>query len=259
MIAGGRVKVSGFLQSKPASMLAADAPLEVTDDGIAEKWVSRGAHKLLKGLDFWGIDPAGMKCVDIGASTGGFTQVLLARGAARVASVDVGYGQLAWSLRGDPRVRVMERTNARYVTSEEIGWSAGLLTVDASFISLRLLLPNLQTLLSLGGTMIALVKPQFEAGRGRAPKGVVRDARLHAEVLETIGAFVRDETALSLIGATHSPIKGPEGNIEFIFYMKRMDESAGEASSGGAGNLGEADEGPDFSAVVREAHAELTG
>ncbi|MDL2264446.1 TlyA family RNA methyltransferase [Synergistaceae bacterium OttesenSCG-928-I11] len=250
MIAGGRVKVSGFLQHKPASMVSPDAQVEIADDGAEEKWVSRGAHKLLKGLDFWGIDPTGMQCIDIGASTGGFTQVLLARGASRVAAVDVGYGQLAWSLRNDARVRVMERTNARYVTPEEIGWSADLLTVDASFISLRLLLPNLQTLFSLDGTMIALVKPQFEAGRGRTSKGVVRDPALHEEVLRTIAAFVRDETELALIGATHSPIKGPEGNIEFIFYMKRTDE----AHTGD-----EIDKEPDFSAVVREAHTELAG
>jgi 23S rRNA (cytidine1920-2'-O)/16S rRNA (cytidine1409-2'-O)-methyltransferase len=246
MIAGGRVKVSGFLRLKPASMVSPDARVEVVEDDIGERWVSRGAHKLLKGLDFWGIDPTGMRCVDVGASTGGFTQVLLARGAACVAAVDVGYGQLAWSLRSDPRVRVLERTNARYVTPDEIGWSAGLLTVDASFISLRLLLPNLQTLTAPGGTIIALVKPQFEVGRGRTSKGVVRDAALHEDVLATIAAFVRDGTDLALFGATHSPILGPEGNIEFIFYMRRTDETP----PGGE---------PDFSAVVREAHHELAG
>lgn len=244
MITGGMVKVSGFLQVKPASMVQREAPVEVLSgvDGD-EKWVSRGAHKLIKGLDTWGIDPAEKLCTDVGASTGGFTQVLLSRGAAKVAAVDVGYGQLAWTLRNDERVRVLERTNARTVTAEEIGWHASLLTVDASFISLRLLLPNLQTLIELDGTIVALVKPQFEVGKGRTSKGVVRDPDLHAEVLEAMARFVRDETELSLMGATYSPIRGPEGNIEFIFYLRKLIQSADIESPE-----------IDFPALVEEAH-----
>lgn len=243
LITGGAVKVSGFSHDKPASMIPRDASIEVARSDDGERWASRGAHKLIKGLDTWGIDPCGKFCTDIGASTGGFTHVLLSRGAARVAAVDVGYGQLAWELRNDERVKVMERTNARHVTPDEIGWLATLLTVDASFISLRLLLPNLQTLTAQGGTIVALVKPQFEAGRGRTSKGVVRDPEQHVEILETVTRFVRDETELELIGATYSPIRGPEGNIEFIFYMKKTN---GEAS----GDI-------DFRALVNEAHEKI--
>lgn len=225
LIVAGRVKVSGFVQNKPASMAVPDVSLEVSDPpGGDARWVSRGAHKLIKALDVWAVDPSGCDCIDIGASTGGFTQVLLARGAARVAAVDVGYGQLAWTLRNDPRVRVLERTNARYVTQEDIGWPGDILTVDASFISLRLLLPNLQNLVREDGMIMALVKPQFEVGRAQVGKGVVRDPALHAAVLTELAAFAAVETRMSLLDATYSPIKGPEGNIEFIFYLKRLSE-----------------------------------
>ena len=244
LIAGGRVSVSGFLQSKAASLFSPDAAVSVMRDeaeAAGEKWVSRGAHKLLQGLDEWRIDVTGLTCIDIGASTGGFTQVLLSRGASRVAAVDVGYGQLAWQLRNDARVRVLERTNARYLTAAEVGWEADLLTVDASFISLRLLLPNLQKLVTKNGSIIALVKPQFEAGRARAGKGVVRDPEVHLDVLRELADFVSDETELHLAGATYSPIRGPEGNIEFIFYLKK--ERSREAEASGA-----------FPSIVAEAH-----
>jgi 23S rRNA (cytidine1920-2'-O)/16S rRNA (cytidine1409-2'-O)-methyltransferase len=244
LIAGGRVTVSGFLQNKPASMFAPDSQIAVSETG-EKTWVSRGAHKLFKALDEWDIDPAGLDCIDIGASTGGFTQVLLDRGAGRVAAVDVGYGQLAWVLRLDPRVRVIERTNARYVTPEDIGWRGSLLTVDASFISLASLLPNLQNLITDDGVIIALVKPQFEVGRRRAGRGVVRDASLHLEVLESLAAFVSDHTELHLMDATYSPIRGPEGNIEFIFWLTRL------------GNQGSGQRAVNFAARVDEAHARL--
>lgn len=239
-VRAGDVQVGGFVQNKPASLVQEDVRIDVRTDG-AEKWVSRGAHKLIRGLDEWHLNPSGFSCVDIGASTGGFTQVLLSRGAARVAAVDVGYGQLAWVLRNDPRVRIFERTNARYITTDEIGWPADLVTVDASFISLRLLLPNLATLMVEGGRLIALVKPQFEVGRERIGKGVVRDPALHVEVLCEIGAFVLEMPELSLVDATYSPIRGPEGNIEFIFLMTRSSANAAAIV-------------PDFDEIVREAH-----
>lgn len=250
LIAGGRVKVSGFLQQKSASMVSPDAVIELLTDGDECRWVSRGAYKLLKGLETWNIDPTGCDCVDIGASTGGFTQVLLAHGARRVAAVDVGYGQLAWVLRNDPRVTPFERTNARYLTPDEIGWTADLLTADASFISLRLLLPAMQKLIRNRGIMVTLVKPQFEVGRANVGKGVVRDPSLHLDVLRNLAAFMRAETSLDLLGATHSPIKGPEGNIEFIFYLRRNDER----SEGDADETCECPPTLDFGEVVRAAH-----
>ncbi|MDR1886218.1 MAG: TlyA family RNA methyltransferase [Synergistaceae bacterium] len=259
LIHGGEVTAAGLIRKKPASMLPRDVPIEIGRGG-GPAWVSRGARKLIKGLDEWGIDPSGLSCVDVGASTGGFTQVLLSRGAAKVAAVDVGYGQLAWVLRNDPRVLIFERMNARYITRDDIGWSADLLTVDASFISLRLLIPNLVSLISGDGVMIALVKPQFEVGRGRAGKGVVRDPALHVEVLEGLSEFLIRDGTLRLSGATYSPIRGPEGNIEFLFLL-----------SAGAGGLDRGTNSPglrdevrgravldassvDFKRIVREAH-----
>lgn len=242
LIERGAVEVDGIVRDKPSSMTREDARVEVRG-ADEERWVSRGAHKLIKALDVFGVDPSGLMCVDIGASTGGFTQVLLSRGARLVAAVDVGYGQLAWELRLDERVKAIERANARYITQLDIGYAASLLTVDASFISLTLLLPNLKTLVEDGGTIIALVKPQFEAGRGRAPKGVVRDASVHEDVLASMARFVREEDGLALVGASWSPIKGPEGNIEFIFCMRRSHEESADV---------------DLRAVVAAAHAELT-
>ena len=240
LIESGRVKVSGFVQRKSSSLLSADAAIELERaDGEEASWVSRGAYKLLKSLDFWSIDPTGLDCVDIGASTGGFTQVLLSRGAARVAAVDVGYGQLAWTLRNDGRVRVLERTNARFVTCDDTGWSADLITMDASFISLRLLLPNMEKLLKDAGRIIALVKPQFEAGRGKTHRGVVKDRGQHLDILKELELFIRSQTELSLRGATYSPIRGPEGNIEFIFLLDKLERSL---------------EPLDFGAIVEEAH-----
>jgi 23S rRNA (cytidine1920-2'-O)/16S rRNA (cytidine1409-2'-O)-methyltransferase len=219
MIESGIVEVGGIVRNKAAGAFPEDVSVRVTRSDGAPEWVSRGAYKLIKGLDEFGIDPSGMNCVDIGASTGGFTQALLSRGAAGVVAVDVGYGQFAWILRGDPRVRLLERTNARFLKKDDIGWDADLITVDASFISLRLLLPNLKELLARGGRIIALVKPQFEVGRRNAGRGVVRDFDLHVSVLRGIALFSRESLGLSLLGAAYSPIRGPEGNIEFIFLL----------------------------------------
>jgi 23S rRNA (cytidine1920-2'-O)/16S rRNA (cytidine1409-2'-O)-methyltransferase len=220
IIASGAVEVSGIVRNKASSMFPEDAAVRVNQVSDAAAWVSRGAYKLIKGLDLWGIDPSGKNCVDIGASTGGFTQVLLSRGAAKVAAVDVGYGQFAWILRNDPRVRLLERTNARFLTPGDIGWEADIVTADASFISLCLLLPAIKGLLVPEGRIIALVKPQFEVGRKKAGKGVVRDPELHIEALRDVALFARDSLGLSLLGATYSPIRGPEGNIEFIFLLR---------------------------------------
>lgn len=217
LIEGGSVSVGGIVREKAAAMISQDADVRVETSG--PKYVSRGAHKLIRALDVFGASPSGLDCADIGASTGGFTQVLLERGASRVAAVDVGYGQLAWELRTDPRVRAVERMNARYVSVDDIGWLCGFITIDASFISLRVLLPNVEALLAEGGTMIALVKPQFEVGRGRAKKGVVRDPSEHARAMSEVAEFVSEKTRLGVFGATWSPIKGPEGNIEFLFMM----------------------------------------
>jgi 23S rRNA (cytidine1920-2'-O)/16S rRNA (cytidine1409-2'-O)-methyltransferase len=249
MIEGGSVEVCGIIRSKAAATFPEDAAVRVANHRDGVEWVSRGAHKLIKGLDEWGVDPSGKACVDIGASTGGFTQALLSRGAAKVAAVDVGYGQLAWVLRADPRVLPLERTNARYLTKADIGWDADLVTVDASFISLRLLLPNLKGLLAPGGRIIALVKPQFEVGKRNVGKGVVRDPAMHAQVLRDLALFSRESLGLSLLGATYSPIRGPEGNIEFLFLlgvcpgdtpgfdMESIGPLVSEAHSGGKADL----------------------
>ncbi|MDR1515743.1 MAG: TlyA family RNA methyltransferase [Synergistaceae bacterium] len=245
MIESGIVEVGGIVRDKAAGAFPEDVSVKVTQAGGATEWVSRGARKLIKGLDELCVDPAGKNCVDIGASTGGFTQVLLSRGAARVAAVDVGYGQFAWILRSNPRVCLLERTNARFLTRDDIGWDADLITVDASFISLRLLLPNLKGLLVPEGRIIALVKPQFEVGRRKAGRGVVRDPALHLQALSGIALFSRESLGLSLLGATYSPIRGPEGNIEFIFLLGAGDDRENGFDIGSA----------DFLArLVREAH-----
>jgi 23S rRNA (cytidine1920-2'-O)/16S rRNA (cytidine1409-2'-O)-methyltransferase len=245
-IKNGRVKVLGIKRAKPSSMFAPEAAIEIDGGGHAKKhWVGRGAYKLLRALEEWNIDPGGLDCADIGASTGGFTQVLLDRGAARVAAVDVGYGQLAWELRNDPRVRVMDRINARYVTAEDIGWLSGIVAVDASFISLRTLLPNIKELARDDGAIITLVKPQFEVGRARSGKGVVRDPALHAEVMEGLSEFAETECGLVFRGAVHSPLKGSKGNIEFIFLLTKT------------GDEPSARRGFDFAALARGASFNL--
>lgn len=200
-------------------------PLEVR--GRDHPWVSRGGLKLVHGLDHFAVDPAGVTCLDVGASTGGFTDVLLARGAARVHAVDVGHGQLAWKLREDPRVAVLERTNARYLTAEQVPEPIGLIVCDASFIGLETVLPAPLSLAAPGAALIALIKPQFEVGKDRVGKGgVVRDPALHAEVCERIRAWLDGQPDWSVLGVAESPITGPEGNIEFLIGARRNAESA---------------------------------
>jgi 23S rRNA (cytidine1920-2'-O)/16S rRNA (cytidine1409-2'-O)-methyltransferase len=205
---------------KAGQLLAGDAPLEVR--GRDHPWVSRGGLKLVHGLDRFAIDPTGLACLDIGASTGGFTDVLLDRGGSRVTAVDVGHGQLAWKLRNDPRVTVLERTNARYLTTGEVPQPVDLIVCDASFIGLETLLPAVLALAAPGAYLIALIKPQFEVGKGQVGKGgVVRDAELHAQVCARIEAWLGAREGWRVLGVTESPILGPEGNKEFLIAAVR--------------------------------------
>ncbi len=222
LILGGRVRTgtgdSARLDRKAGDLVDADVEVDVI---VPDPYVSRGAHKLIAALDAFRIDPAGRTCLDIGASTGGFTDVLLQRGAARVYAVDVGRGQLAERLRRDPRVVSMERTNARTLTSGVLPEPVSLVTVDVSFISLKLVLRPAASMLGIeGGDVVALVKPQFEAGRGQVPGGVVRDGAVHRAVLRDVIAFAPD-AGLQPRGLIASPILGPEGNREFLLHLVR--------------------------------------
>lgn len=200
---------------KPGQNLPQDAPVEVR--GKPHPWVSRGGVKLAHGLDHFRIDPTGRTCLDIGASTGGFTDVLLHGGAAKVYAIDVGHGQLDWRLRNDPRVIVLERTNARHLTRAEVPDSVDLVVCDASFIGLETILPAALALTAPGAHLIALIKPQFEVGPERVGKGgVVRDAALHADVCRRITAWIERQNGWRVLGVTESPITGPEGNKEFL-------------------------------------------
>ncbi len=205
---------------KPGLALAADTPLELR--GRAHPWVSRGGVKLDHALDHFAIDASGAVALDIGASTGGFTDVLLARGARRVYAVDVGHGQLAWKLRQDERVVVLERCNARHLTRAEIPEPPDLVVCDASFISLTVVLPAALALAAPEARLVALIKPQFEVGKGRVGKGgVVRDPALHQEVCARIADWLAAQPGWEVVGITESPIRGPEGNIEFLVYARR--------------------------------------
>jgi 23S rRNA (cytidine1920-2'-O)/16S rRNA (cytidine1409-2'-O)-methyltransferase len=192
--------------------------------GKEHPWVSRGGMKLAHALARFGLDPAGRVCLDIGASTGGFTDVLLARGAAKVYAVDVGHGQLDWKLRNDPRVVVLERTNARYLTTREIPEPPGFITCDASFIGLETVLPAALALAAPGAFLVALIKPQFEVGKGEVGKGgVVRDPAQHQAVCKRIGAWLAAQPGWTVLGIADSPILGPEGNREFLIAARRDD------------------------------------
>ncbi len=205
---------------KAGQTLPEDAPLTLR--GQDHPWVSRGGLKLDHGLDHFAIDPAGLVCLDVGASTGGFTDVLLQRGAARVYAVDVGQAQLAWKLRTDSRVEVLEKTNARYLTAEQVPEAPSLVVCDASFISLTLVLPAALALTAPGARLVALIKPQFEVGKGEVGKGgVVRDPAQHAAVCERIADWLERAMAWRVLGLTESPITGPEGNREFLIAAAR--------------------------------------
>lgn len=217
-IMSGLVFVNGQRVDKPGTAVDPEAVLEVR--GEALPFVSRGGFKLDKALKVFPVDPAGKVCIDCGASTGGFTDVLLQHGAAKVYAVDVGYGQLAWKLRTDARVVNLERCNLRYVTEEQIPEALELAVMDVSFISIKLVLPAVSRLLKPGADYICLIKPQFEAGREEVgKKGVVRDVRVHERVVREILDFA-PSVGLSVLGLDFSPIKGPEGNIEYLCYLK---------------------------------------
>jgi 23S rRNA (cytidine1920-2'-O)/16S rRNA (cytidine1409-2'-O)-methyltransferase len=204
---------------KAGTDVAAGQPLEVR--GAEHPWVSRGGIKLAHGLDRFAIDPAGLVVLDVGVSTGGFTDVALSRGAAKVYAVDVGHGQLAWKLRNDPRVVVLEKTNARHLTRAEVPEPVDLVVCDASFIGLETVLPAPLALAREGARLIALIKPQFEVGPARVGKGgVVRDASLHDEVCARIAAWLPAQ-GWTVLGLAESPIRGPEGNREFLIAALR--------------------------------------
>jgi 23S rRNA (cytidine1920-2'-O)/16S rRNA (cytidine1409-2'-O)-methyltransferase len=211
--------------AKPGQQIADDKPLEVR--GKEHPWVSRGGLKLVKGLEEFKISPKGKTVIDVGASTGGFTDVCLDGGAAKVYAVDVGHGQLAWKLRTDERVVVLEKTNARYLTREQIPDPVDLIVCDASFIGLETVLPAAMALAAPGAHLIALIKPQFEVGKGRVGKGgVVREPELHKEVCDKIEGWLRELPGWTVLGLTPSPIKGPEGNIEFLIAARYDGEGA---------------------------------
>lgn len=218
-IMSGIVFVNGQRVDKPGTSVPNDAAIEVR--GHTLRYVSRGGLKLEKAMQSFPITLEGKICADIGASTGGFTDCMLQNGAVKVYSVDVGYGQLDWKLRNDPRVVCMERTNARYLTHEEIPDALDFASIDVSFISLKLIFPALYGLLRDGGEIACLIKPQFEAGRDKVgKKGVVREPKVHLEVLENFLVHAK-ENNFTVLGITFSPIRGPEGNIEYLGYLKK--------------------------------------
>jgi len=217
-ILAGEVLVNGQVRDKPASQVASDSDLSLK---AGPKYVSQGGLKLEKALDQFKIDVDGKNCLDLGASTGGFTDCLLQHGADKVYAVDVGKGQLDWKLRNDERVVVLESLNARYLSFEEISEPIEFLCADVSFISLKLVIAPAMKLLSEAAELVLLVKPQFEAGPENVERGgVVKSLEVHAQVLEDIAHFMEDDMKLSIQGATFSPFKGPAGNVEFLLYLR---------------------------------------
>lgn len=222
LIMAGIVFVNNQKSDKAGNTVKPDDIIEVRGETL--KYVSRGGLKLEKAVASFNISLEGCVCADIGASTGGFTDCMLQNGAKKVYAVDVGYGQLDWRLRSDARVVCMERTNARYLTHEQIPDELDFVSVDVSFISLKLILPALAGLLKPDGHAVCLVKPQFEAGREKVgKKGVVRDPTVHLEVLEHFLEHAK-ESRFTVLGLTYSPIRGPEGNIEYLGYLSRAEE-----------------------------------
>lgn len=220
-IMSGLVYVNNQKVDKPGTPVAEDAAIEVR--GNALKYVSRGGLKLEKAMATWPIDLKGTICMDVGASTGGFTDCMLQNGALKVYAVDVGYGQLAWSLRSDERVVCLERTNARYLNHEIIPDEPDFSSVDVSFISLKLILPAIAAVLKDNGRVVCLIKPQFEAGKEKVgKKGVVRDPAVHLEVLEHFLGHAK-ESGFTVVDMTYSPIRGPEGNIEYLGFLEKAE------------------------------------
>ncbi len=240
IIMSGNVYVNGQKADKPG--ISYEETVEIEVRGAVCPYVSRGGLKLEKALRDFGVKPEGFVCSDSGASTGGFTDCLLQQGASKVFAIDVGYGQLDWKIRSDPRVVVMERTNIRYVTPEDLGEPLDLSVIDVSFISLKIVLPAIKELLKPTGQVLCLIKPQFEAGKEKVgKKGVVRDTATHREVLDSFVALA-DELNFKILGLTFSPVKGPEGNIEFLGHLS-LDDVSGIR--------------PDTAQVVSDAHKTL--
>jgi 23S rRNA (cytidine1920-2'-O)/16S rRNA (cytidine1409-2'-O)-methyltransferase len=220
LVMAGAVVAGEARVDKAGQLVDAGIALRVKEDAALQKYVSRGGLKLEKALEAFPVNPAGKVCADLGASTGGFTDLLLQRGAAKVYAVDVGYGQLHPRLRSDPRVVVRERENARFLTAAALGEKVELVTGDLSFISLRLLLPAVKDLLAPGGDAVLLVKPQFEVGKGEVGKGgVVRDEAKRRAALEAVKAAARDH-GFEVVGEAESPIEGPAGNREWLLGLK---------------------------------------
>lgn len=218
-IMAGNVYVDGQKEDKAGTKVVVTAKLEVK--GNQMKYVSRGGYKLEKAMDVFGIRLDGKICLDIGASTGGFTDCMLQNGASKVYAIDVGYGQFAWKLRNDERVVCLEKTNVRYVTHEQVPDEGDFASIDVSFISLTKVLPAVLGVLGEKGQLVCLIKPQFEAGREKVgKKGVVRDSSVHREVIEMIVEYARTQS-LGILGLDFSPIKGPEGNIEYLIYLDK--------------------------------------
>lgn len=243
IIMTGNVYVNGQKADKPGTSYDENVEIEVRGDTCP--YVSRGGLKLEKALRDFGVNPLDYVCSDSGASTGGFTDCLLQQGAKKVFAIDVGYGQLDWKIRSDTRVVVMERTNIRYVTAEDLGELLDLSVVDVSFIGLDIVLPAIKNLLKPNeGQVLCLIKPQFEAGKENVgKKGVVRDPKIHQMVLDNFVSLVHG-LGFSILGLTFSPVKGPEGNIEFLSHLTLADVAGIQ---------------PDTAAVVRDAHQTLKG
>ena len=242
IIMSGNVYVNGQKADKPGTSFEETVEIEVR--GAVCPYVSRGGLKLEKALRDFGVKPEGFVCSDSGASTGGFTDCLLQQGAKKVFAIDVGYGQLDWKIRSDERVVVMERTNIRYVTPEDLGEPLDLSVIDVSFIGLEIVLPTIKTLLKQeSGQVLCLIKPQFEAGKDNVgKKGVVRDPKIHQMVLDNFVSLVRN-LGFTILGLTFSPVKGPEGNIEFLGHLTLADVPGIE---------------PDTADVVAQAHKMLS-
>ncbi len=224
LIGAGRVTIDGMPAAKPATAIAVTAALTVEgDDG--RSWVSRGAHKLIGALDAFGLSIDNRRCLDAGASTGGFTEVLLDRGSREVVAVDVGYGQLAWSLRNDPRVTVLERTNVRELTADAIGGLVDVVVADLSFISLTTVLPALTSCASADADIVPMVKPQFEVGKDRVGAGgVVSDPDLRADAVLAVARRAA-ELHWQTVGVTASPLPGPSGNVEYFLHLRARADS----------------------------------
>ncbi|MBN1674751.1 MAG: TlyA family RNA methyltransferase [Kiritimatiellae bacterium] len=222
LIRAGKVQVGGRPATKPGHTFAPDVRIDVT---APDRFVGRGGEKLQAAFEAFGIDVRGLACLDVGASTGGFTDCLLQNGAARVYAVDVGRGQLHWRLRNDPRVAVMEGVNARYLSPDRFRQTPAFAAIDVSFISLTKILPPVTHLLPERAGIVTLIKPQFEAGRHEVGKGgVVRDPGVRAAVVDRIRAFGADELGLAWLGVLESPLKGPAGNVEFLAYWRKRGE-----------------------------------